>query len=389
MNRIFRSAKVVAAAAALAFALGVVIGCKQAARTDQQITADAQAKLKSDSSLAGQQIEVSVVNGVATLNGTVNDDVSRGLAGSDCGTVDGIKTVINNLKVQPASPASAQAHAPVAPVSSPEPKPSRAEKEKPRRQQPEKPALITESAPTQAVNNTPPAPVQPAPVVATGPVIASQAPPPAALPAAPAPRPVPVVKQVTLPEGTYIPVRITETLSSKTASTNDVFHGSVAAAIATTGTQGAIAIPEGTPVIGRVVDAKDAAHFAGSARLAIELTQISLRGQNITVITDNYSRQGDARGKNTAEKVGGGAGLGAIIGALAGGGKGAAIGGLAGAAAGTGVNAATRGQQVVIPTETLINFRLESPLTITVTIPPRGGSQEQQQSDPELRQREP
>lgn len=195
-----------------------------------------------------------------------------------------------------------------------------------------------------------------------------------------------MIKEVTLPEGTFLPVRITETLSSKTAVTNDVFHGSVAAAIATTATQGAIAIPEGTPVIGRVVEANDAAHFAGSARLAIELTQLSLRGQNITLVTDSYSRQGEARGKNTAEKVGGGAGLGAIIGAIAGGGKGAAIGGLAGAAAGTGVNAATRGQQVVIPTETLINFRLQAPITVTVTIPPQGTPSDEQ-IEPQLRRR--
>jgi hypothetical protein len=193
-----------------------------------------------------------------------------------------------------------------------------------------------------------------------------------------------VVKQVTLAAGTVIPVRITETLDSKTAQPNDVFHGSIAGSL---GTQGVIAIPQGTPVIGRVVDAKDAAHFKGSSLLSIELTQLDLRGQKITLVTDSYSKEGAGRGKNTAEKAGGGALLGTIVGALAGGGKGAAIGGLAGAAAGTGINAATRGQQVQIPTETLINFRLQSPITITVTIPPPGGTQDQQ--DPQLQQRQP
>jgi hypothetical protein len=102
------------------------------------------------------------------------------------------------------------------------------------------------------------------------------------------------------------------------------------------------------------------------------LTQISAAGRRITLVTEPFSRQGEGRGKNTALKAGGGAALGSIIGALAGGGKGAAIGALAGAGAGTGVNAATRGQQVVIPSETLINFQLQSPITLTVTIPPHG-----------------
>ena len=77
--------------------------------------------------------------------------------------------------------------------------------------------------------------------------------------------------------------------------------------------------------------------------------------------------------------------LGTLIGAIAGGGKGAAIGGLAGAAAGTGVNAATRGQQVSIPSETLINFHLQSPVTLTVTIPPPGA--DYNEPDPQLQSR--
>ena len=83
--------------------------------------------------------------------------------------------------------------------------------------------------------------------------------------------------------------------------------------------------------MGRVVDAKDAAHFKGNALLSIELTQVNARGQKIALVTDSYSKTGTGRGKNTAEKAGGGALFGAIIGALAGGGKGAAIGTLAGA----------------------------------------------------------
>jgi hypothetical protein len=126
-----------------------------------------------------------------------------------------------------------------------------------------------------------------------------------------------------------------------------------------------VAIPQGSSVTGRVIDAQDAAHFKGSALLSIELTAITARGQHIQVVTDSYAKQGAGRGKNTAAKAGGGAALGAIIGALAGGGKGAAIGAAAGGGLGAGVNGVTRGQQVEIQSETLVNFRLQSPISVT------------------------
>ena len=361
-----------AGAVALALVVGMAAGCKhqQAARTDQQITTDVQSKINGEGALNGQNIQVSVASGVATLSGTVTDEASRALAGNDSGTVDGVKTVVNNLTVQPAQQASAapvalpqQATAPPAerPVQD---KRHRHDRDRDRDEQPA------------------PAPEPQEQVAQAAPEPAPQAPPPQAPPPRPAP-PKPVVKEVTLPEGTVIPVRITETLDSKTAQANDVFHGSLAGDL---GTQGVIAIPRGAPVMGRIVDAREAAHFKGASLLSLELTELTARGKQITLVTDTFSKEGAARGKNTAEKAGGGAVVGSIIGALAGGGKGAVIGGLAGGAAGGGVNAATRGQQTVIPTETLINFRLQSPVTFTVTIPPPGDD-DNSVKDPELQRR--
>jgi hypothetical protein len=361
----------------LALAVIFAVGCKTqpAARTDQQVSADIQAKINGESALAGQNIQVAVGNGVATLSGTVTDEASRALAGNDSGTVAGVKTVVNNLTVQAAQSA-------VAPVQQSQPAPAPAQKPVPDKHREHRDRYerhhdrpqVAQSAPVQD------APQQDAPqdaaAAAPAPPLAPQEPPPP-----PAP-PEPVVKEVTLPAGTVIPIRVTETLDSKTAQSNDVFHGSLAGDL---GTQGVIAIPRGSAVMGRIVDAREAAHFKGAALLSIELTELKARGKKVAVVTDAYNKEGAARGKNTAEKAGGGAALGAIIGALAGGGKGAAIGGLAGGAAGTGVNAATRGQQAVIPTETLINFRLQSPITMTVTIPAADGNGDVK--DPELQRR--
>src|SRR5271166_1083208 len=98
------------AAAVLALVLGVSAGCKkqqpvkqQAARTDQQVAGDIQAKLQSETALAAQNIQVSVTTGVATLSGKVPDDAVRNLAGIDSGNVEGVKTVVNNLTVQSSS----------------------------------------------------------------------------------------------------------------------------------------------------------------------------------------------------------------------------------------------------------------------------------------------
>ena len=318
-------------------------GCKkepvaeQPARTDQQISNDVQAKISAESALSGQNIQVAVVNGIATLSGAATDDASRALAGNDAGSVDGVKTVVNNLTVEPPK----QAAAPVAPPPAPEREHKRKREEK----------QIAQAAP----------PPTPAPVPEPAPV-QEQAPPPA--PAPPPPPPQPVAKTVTIPAGTIVPVRITEDLSSKTAQPNQAFHGTLAGDLIA---DGMVAVPHGANVVGRVVDAKDAAHFKGSAMLSIELTQINTKNRQIPVVTEAFEKEGAGRGKNTAVKTGGGAALGAIIGALAGGGKGAAIGAVAGGGAGAGVNAVTRGQQVEIQPETLVNFKLQSPITVTTT----------------------
>src|SRR5271165_5719069 len=113
-----------AGALALALAIGIT-GCKTqpAARTDQQIATDAQAKIQGEEALANQNIQVAVNNGVATLSGSVSDEASRALAGNDSGTVAGVKTVVNNLVVQPpqaaASPATQAEPPSPAPASRP------------------------------------------------------------------------------------------------------------------------------------------------------------------------------------------------------------------------------------------------------------------------------
>jgi len=325
---------------ALVFILAVT-GCKKADAPappdDNSLASSIQSRITSDSALSAEQIQVGVSGGVATLSGNVSNAAAKTLASNDAAAIPGVKTVINNLNVQAPAPAAA----PVA--AAPEAAPVRPERE--RKPKP----VIVERQPAPA-----PAPA-PAPVrQAAAPVV--QAPPP--------PPPAPTTKTVTVAAGTFLPVRITQGLDSATTQTGDSFTGVISNDIIV---DGWVALRQGTPVSGRVVEAKDAAHFKGSSLLSIELTSISRRGERIAVSTEAFSKEGAGRGKNTATKAGVGAAAGAILGGIFGGGKGAAIGAAAGGASGAGINAVTRGEQVQIPTESLIRFRLTNAFTVQAT----------------------
>jgi len=330
---------------------GTVAGCKSSATDDATLNTQVQSKLFSDQALRGESIQTAVAGGVVTLTGTVSSDAARSSAGTDAGQVAGVKTVVNNLTVQSAAVVTAPPPQPV-PVK-PAPTPTQKIK-KPSASKPQK------SQPAPIVRSTPPPAPAPAPAQQT-----AQSAPPPAQPQAPPPPPKPVVREITLPAGTAIPVRVTQTLDSATTQTGDKFTGSIASDIVV---DGVVVLPQGAPVTGHVDEAKDAAHFKGSSLLTISLTSISHKGERIDCNTEPYSKEGTGRGKNTAEKAGGGAAVGAILGGILGGGKGAAIGAVTGGGVGAGVNGVTRGQQVQIPSESIVRFKLADPIVVRVTI---------------------
>ena len=176
-------------------------------------------------------------------------------------------------------------------------------------------------------------------------------------------------KVVSVAQNTLIPIRITEEINTKTATANDTFHGTTASAVIQ---NGYTVIPTGTPVTGRVVEAKTAGHLTGMAELSLELTSVRLNtptgAQDVSVVTTPLSSKTAGRGANTAAKTGGGAAVGAIIGALAGGGSGAAIGAASGGALGAGTNAVTRGKEIDLKPEQLLQFHTGAPLDLTVSL---------------------
>ena len=167
--------------------------------------------------------------------------------------------------------------------------------------------------------------------------------------------------RVTIPGGTALLVRMIDGVDSAKNHVGDIFHASLETDLLVDDTTVA---RKGTDVYGRLAEAKEAGHMAGSSELKLELTRLVIDGRDYPVVTSDYELKGKGRGKNTAQKVGGGAVVGAIIGAIAGGGKGAAIGAGAGSAAGAGVQVLTRGQQVKVPSETVLEFLLQQPVAV-------------------------
>ena len=168
-------------------------------------------------------------------------------------------------------------------------------------------------------------------------------------------------KTITVPAGTRILIRMIDSIDSSKQKAGYRFTASLETNLQVNGVTVA---PRGATVYGRLASAQSAGRMSGSSELTLELTDILINGTAYPLLTSTYEVKGQGEGSKTAKKVVGGAGLGALIGGIAGGGKGAGIGALAGAGAGTAVAASKKGQQLSIPSETLLEFRLQQPASL-------------------------
>jgi len=301
--------------AACSLTLLSLTACNKAV-DDATLATNVKSALAADASVAQQPVQVAVASGVVTLSGNVSDETASAVSAQDAAKVKGVKEVVNALTVAGIA-VTPTVTSPAAPAA-------------PRQTTHEERVAIAQG------RTLPPPP-----------------------PSAPAPPPV-VFHDVTLQPGTDIPVRITESFDSQTTEPGTPFSGIVTRDIVA---DGYVAIPAGSAVSGSV-DAKDATHFKGSSMLSLQLTSLRRHGNLISVSADPYTVEGKGRGANTAEKIGGGAAIGAVLGGIFGGGKGAAIGAGAGAGGGAILQGTTHGQQVQIPSETVVRFHLAAPLTV-------------------------
>lgn len=227
------------------------------------------------------------------------------------------------------------------------------------------------AAPPQAASAPPPAqPTQPAytaapqpPPAPAAPSVPAQPNPPAAVAAA---APPPQSQYITIPAGTSVFVRMIDSVDSSVNQVGDTFKASLESPLVVGDT---VVAPKGADAYGRLTQAKEAGKISAGAELTLELTGIRIGGNIVPLNSTDYDVAGKGRGSQSAQRIGGGAVIGTIIGAIAGGGKGAAIGAVAGAGTGTAVQVFTHGDKVRVPSETLLEFRLQNDVSTPLPAP--------------------
>jgi len=315
---------------ALLVILGLAAGCSKG-RSDQQIATDIQAKMFSDPQLKNASISVDAKKGEVTLSGELPSDAARYEAFKIASETPGVTKVNDLMTVK-------VAEAPVPPQPEPAPAPAPAPARKSTRR------TTTPSARQEALAPPPPPPAAAQPAVT------------------PAPPPPPQPKTVEIPSGTTVSIRMIDSIDSSINHTGEIFSASLDAPIVV---DNEVVVPSGSNLFVRLVQARSAGRMTGRSELGLELVRLEFQGKSYSLVSNEYEQAGPSRGKRTAETIGAGAAIGAAIGAIAGGGKGAAIGAGVGGAAGTGVQVATKGKQVKIPSETKLDFRLQQPVEVT------------------------
>jgi len=186
--------------------------------------------------------------------------------------------------------------------------------------------------------------------------------PPRSASAPAVPEPVKVESKTTITAGTKLRVALLDAVSSDKSRAGDQFMASLTEPVVI---NGKTVFAKGTKVRGRVIDAGESGRVKGRAMLGLKLIEIAGKdGTFIDISTKPYTTVAESTKKRDAAIVGGGAGIGAAIGALTGGGKGAAIGAAVGGGAGTGTVLATKGKEIRFAPEHPLSFTVASPFEV-------------------------
>ena len=167
-------------------------------------------------------------------------------------------------------------------------------------------------------------------------------------------------ESVTVPAGTVLNVRLTVGIDVDSTQAGATFKGLLDDPIMI---DGRVVIPRGAAAVIQATSVKQSGNLKGSDKITLKLNSISVGGRVYEVATTSALEEGEGKGKDTAKKVGGGAGLGAIVGGIAKGGKGAAIGAVVGGVAGTAI-AAADDEHLKVPAETRLQFKLTAAVRV-------------------------
>jgi BON domain len=410
------------AAARLSFALGLgltgaatfavapaLYAQQSSARTDLAIQSDVLKALSSYPDISSEHITASTQNGIVTLSGAASSDTAKNQAQVVAATVDGVRSVVNDVTVtggssqnnappnaqDPSDRNQAQDNQPVQQAQSTDPNQQQAPYKPQDQPQPGTSGQWGQAGPPPDAQNgqipQQPQENQPQTNQSQSDQYPMQDPgqdqPPAQNNGAPQQRPAyngqysrqgygqqsyggqsrPYVAPhlastpLTIQPGTLFSIRTSEPLDSRRLKGGETFQATLAQDLY----QGQyLAIPRGAVVQGRVVGVKKPGALSGNAGFALQISSLSLGGQSYPVATDTFATDTRGKGGYTTANTVGGAAIGALIGAVAGRGPGAAIGAAAGGAAGLGLSAASPGPRDIMPPETLLTFHLKTPITV-------------------------
>jgi hypothetical protein len=181
-------------------------------------------------------------------------------------------------------------------------------------------------------------------------------------PATPEPAAAPELREVTIPSGRTIRVRLTTPLASDTSEVEDRVTGTLEQPIVVSGVT---VVPAGAEVTGSVLEANRSGRVKGRASIAFRFERLNVGGESHEIRTARITTEAAANQRDDLKKGAIGAGVGAIVGGIVGGGKGAAIGAGAG---GAGTVLATRGDEVELSSGTTVTTTLQQPMTLSVPV---------------------
>jgi hypothetical protein len=174
---------------------------------------------------------------------------------------------------------------------------------------------------------------------------------------------------VTIRPGTFVTVRTDQFLSSDHNQEGDTFAATLQQPIVV---DGVVVAQRGQTVMGRVTEAKKAGRVSGVSHLSLQLTGLTLAdGTQSSIQSQMVTRNGQTSVGNDVAAVGTTTAVGAAVGAAADWGRGAAIGAGAGAAVGLAGVLLTRGRPTEVYPETLLSFRIDTPVTVDTTRAPQ------------------
>ena len=358
------------------FAIGgsVVAQDKATTMPDAQVEANVLKALAAEPQLADQQISTTTVYGTVTLSGSVKDEPTRVLAETAASKAPGVQKVIDELTLSSGSAGAAEspqstdsANAGTNPSLQSDGTMARGPDQQPMNQQPmnqDQGNYGAPAPPSPAQPNTPLAPGQSSSYPPYGSRYPGQpyGPPPSQNAAEPPYGAQQAGLSIVVPAGAMLRVRINQGLDSKYAQPGAAFDAVVVNDVVA---DGEVAIPRGASVQGTVVDVQESGALKGRGELSLQLTQVTLGGKSYAIVSDKWSHFGADKTAQTVNSAVGLGAVGALIGAVTGGGAGAAIGAGLGGAAGLGASAASGRGQAMIPPEAILTFHLTQQAALT------------------------